>query len=266
MEKDGEVDVSRIRANERIAWHNGRYVPESQVLIPFRDRGFIYGDAVFDTTRTFGHRLFKVREHVDRLYRSLRYLRIDPGLSPAEMGAITEEVLERNLHLLGPDDDYWVVAADQPRRRPRIDGEDAVQDGPTVIVECTPLPLRERARLYRDGIRVVVPAHPPHPARGADPARQDQQLPQHDRGRPGGRARSTPGPGRCCSTCSGNLAEGRGSNIFLVRDGELLTPRERCVLPGISRQTVIELAGSSGSRAARPTSTSTTPTPPTRPS
>ena len=41
----------------------------------------------------------------------------------------------------------------------------------------------------------------------------------------------------------GHLAEGRGSNLFLVRDGELVTPRELTVLPGISRQTVIELAG-----------------------
>ena len=67
------------RASERIAYHNGSFVPEREVLVPFRDRGFKYGDAVFDTTRTFGHRVFKLAEHVERLYRSLRYLRIDPG-------------------------------------------------------------------------------------------------------------------------------------------------------------------------------------------
>src|SRR5215510_6500379 len=82
-----------MTTTERIAYFNGRYVPESQVLIPFRDRGFKYGDAVFDTTRTFGHRVFKLSEHVDRLYRSLRYLRIDPGLPAERMIAITEEVL-----------------------------------------------------------------------------------------------------------------------------------------------------------------------------
>ena len=70
-------------AGQRIAYFNGRFVPESEVLVPFRDRGFKYGDAVFDTTRTFGHRVFKLAEHVDRLYRSLQYLRIDPGIAPA---------------------------------------------------------------------------------------------------------------------------------------------------------------------------------------
>src|SRR5262245_30745610 len=92
-------------AGERIAYHNGRFVPEREVLVPFRDRGFKYGDAVFDTTRTFGHRIFKLAEHVERLYRSLRYLRIDAGIPAARMVEITEEVLAKNLPLLDPDDD-----------------------------------------------------------------------------------------------------------------------------------------------------------------
>src|SRR5262249_8815085 len=68
-----------MSAAERVAYFNGRIVPETEVRVSFRDRGFKLGDAVFDTTRTFGHRVFKLREHVDRLYRSLRYLQIDPG-------------------------------------------------------------------------------------------------------------------------------------------------------------------------------------------
>jgi branched-chain amino acid aminotransferase len=48
-------------ANERVAYHNGKIMPERDVLIPFRDRGFMAGDAAFDTTRTFGHKIFKLR-------------------------------------------------------------------------------------------------------------------------------------------------------------------------------------------------------------
>ena len=138
MEKDGEVDVSPIRANERIAWHNGRYVPESQVLIPFRDRGFKYGDAVFDTTRSFGHRLFRVQEHLERLYRSLRYLRLDPGLSPPSWpdhrGGLRAQPASPE-----PDEDYW-VSQRVTRGRPRASKRTFEQSGPTVIVECLPLP------------------------------------------------------------------------------------------------------------------------------
>ena len=227
-------------SNERIAYHNGEYLPESRVLLPFRDRGFLYGDAVFDTARTFAHRPFRLVEHVDRLYRSLRYLRIDPGLSPAEMCAITESVVERNLHLLGPHDDYW-VSQRVSRGVAAIDGEEPVQTGPTVLVECTPLPLRERASLYRDGIRVVVPAMRRTPPEALSPRAKtnnylnmivaDQEVGGID-----------PGAWAVLLDMQGHLAEGRGSNLFLVRDGALVTPRDRSVLPGISRQTVIEIA------------------------
>src|ERR1700760_407408 len=93
---------AKSRANDRVAYFNGRFVPEREVVLPFRDRGFKYGDAAFDMTRTFHGRPFKLKEHVDRLYRSLRYLRIDPGLTPAEMVAASEEGLERNPHFLTP--------------------------------------------------------------------------------------------------------------------------------------------------------------------
>ena|ERR1700676_210229 len=89
-------------ANYRVAYFNGNLVPERDVVVPFRDRGFKYGDAAFDMTRTFHGRPFKLKEHVARLYRSLRYLRIDPGLSPGEMIRVSEEVLERNRHFLTP--------------------------------------------------------------------------------------------------------------------------------------------------------------------
>ena len=66
-------DPKLIRENSRIAWYNGKFMPESQVLIPFRDRGWRYGDGAFDMTRTFNGRAFRLKEHIDRFYRSLRY-------------------------------------------------------------------------------------------------------------------------------------------------------------------------------------------------
>ena len=143
--------MSDSRPNHRVAYFNGRIVPEREVVIPFRDRSFKYGDAAFDMTRTFAGRPFKLKEHVERLYRSLRYLRIDPGLNQQEMVSASEEVLARNSHFLTPDTDYWIG-----QRVSR--GVDAVGDegwehtGPNVIVECIPLPLKKRARLFLDHI------------------------------------------------------------------------------------------------------------------
>ena len=144
-------------ANERVAWFNGRIVRESEVLIPFRDQGFLRGDAVFDMTRSFNGKAFRLAEHVARLYRSLKYLDLDPGLAPAEMAAISEDVLDRNRHLLGPGEDYW-LAQRISRGINRVPGDNWDHYGPNVIVECVPLPLRERAKHFRDGIDVVTPS------------------------------------------------------------------------------------------------------------
>ena len=226
--------------NERVAWFNGRMVRESKVMIPFRDQGFLRGDAVFDMTRSFNGKAFRIEEHVARLYRSLKYLDIDPGVSAAEMASISEEVLARNRHLLGPGEDYW-LAQRISRGVNRVPGDNWDHYGPNVIVDCVPLPLRERAKHFRDGIDVVTPSLRRTPPDSLSPRAKMHQylnLVLADR-----EAKAqNPDAWAVLLDVNGNLAEGQGSNIFLVRDGGLATPRERFVLPGISRQATIDLA------------------------
>jgi branched-chain amino acid aminotransferase len=231
-------------SNHRVAWFNGRIVPEREVVLPFRDRGFKYGDAAFDMTRTFNGRPFKLQEHIDRFCRSLRYLQIDPGLGAADLVRISEEVLQRNRHFLSADSDFWLA-----QRASR--GVDAVGDegwehtGPNVIVECIPLPLKARARLFRDGIDIVVPAIRRTSPDMLSPRAKthnylnlilaDLDAKAHDK-----KAWSV------LLDAHGHLTEGIGSNLFLVQGGAVLTPREGGVLPGISRATIIELCAEEG--------------------
>jgi branched-chain amino acid aminotransferase len=236
--------MSDSRANHRVAYFNGNIVPEREVVLPFRDRGFKYGDAAFDMTRTFHGRPFRLKEHVERFYRSLRYLRIDPGLSPGEMVRVSEEVLERNRHFLTDDTDYWLG-----QRVSR--GVDAVGDegwdhtGPNVIVECIPLPLKARARLFRDGIDIIVP-----PTRRVAPEALSPRAKTHNYlnliiADMEAKANDKEAWSVLLDT-EGHLAEGIGSNIFVVQGGAVLTPHERWVLPGISRATVIGLCATLG--------------------
>jgi branched-chain amino acid aminotransferase len=231
-------------ANEHVAWFNGKILRESEVVIPFRDQGFLKGDAVFDMTRSFGGQAFRLEQHVARLYRSLKYLDIDPGLRPAEMVAISEDVLAKNRHLLGPDEDYW-IAQRVSRGVLAAAGDDWDHYGPNVIVECQPLPLRERAPLYRSGIEVITPSLRRTPPSSLSPRAKMHQylnLILADREVKA----QNPVAWAVLLDVDGNLAEGQGSNIFLVRDGELMTPRERFVLPGVTRQAVFDLAGKLG--------------------
>jgi branched-chain amino acid aminotransferase len=229
-----------VRQNERVAYFNGKIVPESEVVIPFRDRGFLFGDAVFDTARTFAHKPFRLKEHVERLFKSMQYLRIDLGLSVAETMGISEEVLSRNLHLIDKEDDYWLTQ--RISRGPlALDRDTAAEGRPTVIVECQPLPLQKRARLYRDGIDVVVPATRRTPPDALSPRAKSHNYLNMIVGDLEARAGSTEAWAVLLDH-NGALTEGMGSNIFLVKDGRLYTPSARNVLPGVSRATVLELS------------------------
>lgn len=238
-------------SQERTAWFNGSFLPESAVRIPFRDRGFINGDGVFDTARTFRGRIHKLVEHVERLYRSMGYLRLDCGLDPAELVAITEELVARNEPLRGAGGDWWVTqrvtrgvpGGDDDGRGSGIAG--SAGDRPTVIVECTSLPLARRAPLFRDGIDVVIPWVRRVPPECLSPRAKTHNYLNLTLGQLAASGLD-PEAWAVLLDTDGNLSEGIGCNLFLVIDGVLKTPRAQKVLPGITRETVMELAAGLG--------------------
>ena len=228
-------------SNQRIVYLNGAYLPENEAVIPIKDQGFKYGDGVFDTTRTFGHKIFKLHEHLERFEKSLKYLNLDPGLSIKELARITEEVVARNLPLLNSGDDYWVTQ--RVTRGLTGDDNEAWPDWPnaTVIIECTPLPLASRAKYYRDGIQIITPSIRRVAPEMASPRAKTHNYLNFVLGDLEVEAQN-PDALSVLLDKNGNLAEGKGSNIFLIKDEKLVTPKEKYVLPGVSREVVIELS------------------------
>ena len=234
---------------EPIVFLNGKLVPESQAGIPIRDRGFIYGDAVFDAARTFNGVPFKLTEHVKRLYDSLRYVRIDPGIGMDEMEEWSRKVVEHNYPLLPPGQDMWVMQ----RVTRGVEGGPSAGSGgegaPTVLIETHAIPFVARAPLYRDGARVTTPSVPRVPPRFMSPRAKTHNylnLVLGDLEVQG----TDPGSWAVLLDEAGNLTEGRGSNIFLVKDGAVATPQGQYVLEGITRRTVLDLADGLGLETA----------------
>jgi branched-chain amino acid aminotransferase len=198
------------------------------------------GDGAFDSARSVAHKPFLFKEHVDRLYKSLGYLRLDPGLSPKEMLALTHEIFEKNRPLLAEHDDYWV--SQWVSRGMRSMNRIAAEGAPTVIIECSPLPFKDRAQSMRDGLEVITPAG----IRRTPPEAISPRYKSLSYGNlvTGDIEVQAMRPGASCILLDtrGCLCEGLGSNIFIVRDGEVLTPHERYVLAGLSRETLIGIA------------------------
>ena len=97
-----------FRFQEGTAYVNGQYVPSSQAMVSAYDSSLMFGDMVFEFTRSFTHTPFRLREHLDRLYASIKICRIDPGMSIDEMEDKTMEVINRNIHLYPPEMDFQI--------------------------------------------------------------------------------------------------------------------------------------------------------------
>ena len=227
--------------NKRVAYVNGEIVPEIEAKVSYNDVGFLYGDAVFDTTRTFGGKIFRLQQHLDRFFQSLKYMRIDPLMTQDEMSDITMEVLERNLPLLDDNEDYWVSQRVSRGVRQDLGG----LSNPTVVIETFPLPLKQRASLYKDGLQLVTPS-----VRRTPPVSQSPRAKVHNYiniVQADLEVKSqNPNASALMLDINGNLCEGMGANLFLVKDGEIFTPHEQYILAGISRQVTIDLANELG--------------------
>ena len=218
------------------AYFNGGYVPYSQVKIDPADRGFSLGDVVFDTGRTFDGAPFRLNQHIDRLYRSLTYVRIDSGLTDAEMTGITEEVLSRN-------EQHRPAVGDFTYTQFVTRGTGGVGGGarPTVCVRVSPVGFDRSAKAYREGVHGVITKIQSYSPASVDPkikhwSRMNFVLADLEANdvETGALAILTDG--------NRNITEGTGSNVFVVTNGVLRTAKDDALLQGVSRGMVFDLA------------------------
>ena len=229
--------------SSRVVYFNGQFVPEAEARVSIFDSALMYGDMAFEVTRTYNRRPFKLREHLDRLYGSLKLLEIDCGLSIDEMERITLETLERNQSTESSDMD-WQIMHDVSRG-PLDVYRTAFPDGlrPTVSINCWPLitHMGGFAPKYESGVHIVIPAQQALPAHLVDAKAKTRSRLQYQMALLQA-ARMGAGRWPVLLDPDGFLAEGPGWNIFLVKNGELLTPEPRNILLGVSRATTIKLA------------------------
>lgn len=230
---------------EKMVYLNGELVPESEAKVSVLDSGFNAGDGVYDVTRTFAHRPFKLREHTQRLFRSLGYTRIDCRMSPEEMEAATLRVLERNLPLLKENDDYavWQVVS----RGLRSSVGNRIKGPATVAIYCVHVNFPEFARHYIEGVPVVIPSTRRIPPQCLESKAKVTNKMNHSIASFEAK-QADPQAIPLMLDIDGNLSESSAHNFFLVIGGALCTPSNRNVLDGITRNTIFSLAGELGIR------------------
>lgn len=229
---------------EKLVYLNGAFVKENEAKVSIFDRGFIHGDAAFDAMRTYRHKPFRIKDYLDRFFRSMRYLQIESPLSKEEWEGVVYELLEKNLPLVGEDDEYTVML----RTTRGSSLQDILNCGPSnYMAVCKPVPLKSLAKGYKEGIHLVVPSRRRVPAESISPlaktqSRVDLMLAELDA------KRMDPNALPLLLDTNGNVAESSVMNFFMVQNGALLTPKGNC-LNGVTRMTLLELAKDMGVEA-----------------
>jgi len=230
--------------SQRVVYFNGRFVPESEARVSIYDSALVMGDMAFEVTRTVGQKPFRLDDHLKRLAHTLSALRIETGFTTERWQEITAETLTRNLPTEAENVD-WNIIHNVSRGPSGAFAEAFAPDElrPTVIISCYPLidKLAALALCYQEGIDLVVPAQRSLPGDLLDDklktrSRLHYQLANFQA------AEIRAGAWAALVDPAGHLTEGTSGNLFLVRDGELLTPKAKNLLPGITRHLVIELA------------------------
>lgn len=213
---------------------NGQMLPKSQAGINVFDHGLLYGDGVFEGIRVYRGRIFKLEQHLDRLYECAGRIRLDLAkhVSRDEMTQIMRRCIEANEITEG----YIRLVVTR--------GVGTLGLNPFLCPEPGVVCIADQIQLYTDemyeqGMRVVVAERPRIPVECLDPRIKSlnylnnilAKVEAIDAG---------------CLECimlntDGRVAEGSGDNIFVVKDGELHTPPvTEGLLEGITRRFVID--------------------------
>ncbi len=214
---------------------NGRFVPREEARISVFDHGFLDGDGVFEGIRAYDGRVFRLEEHIERLFHSARAIMLDIPQSREELQQAVLEACRRN----GIESGYIRLVVSRGPGDLGIDPRNC-RDGPTVVVIVDQLTMYPRS-MYEQGMAVITTV-----TRRTSPATLD----------PGIKSlnylnnilaklevnRAGVGEGIMLNL-EGYVTEATGDNIFLVERGTLFTPPAYLgILEGITRNTVIELA------------------------
>ena len=226
---------------ELLVYIDGKYYPKSQAKISVYDHGLLYGDGVFEGIRAYNGVVFKLREHIDRLYRSARVIMLEIPLTKEEMiNAVLETLRKNNLH-----DAYIRLVVTRgvgdlgldPRKCPK----------PTVIIITDVIKLHSKEAKER-GIRALIVWVKRDPV---DATSHEVKSLNYMNSILGKIEANVAGFDEAiCLDKNGHISEGIAENIFIVKNGKIITPPTSTgALVGITRDVIMKLAEKLGYKA-----------------
>ncbi|RJX18325.1 MAG: branched-chain-amino-acid transaminase [Desulforudis sp.] len=221
-----------------IIYVDGEFVPEEKAVTSIFDHGFLYGDGVFEGIRAYHGRVFKLAAHVDRLYDSARSILLNIPISKEEMTEVVLETMRRNGLRAG----YIRLVVSRGKGDLGLDPRNC----PRAAVFCigASIQLYPEA-LYEKGLEVVTVATKRNLNEALSPRIKSLNYLNNVLAKIEASLAGT--LEAIMLNAEGYVAEATGDNIFIVKDGILITPPSHVgILEGITRNTVMDLARRQG--------------------
>ncbi|MBR5626858.1 MAG: branched-chain-amino-acid transaminase [Thermoguttaceae bacterium] len=213
---------------------SGRLVDQEDAKVSVYDHGFLYGDGIFEGMRCYNGRVFRLKEHLDRLWDSAQTLWMKIPMTKEEMSAAIYETLKANNFV----DAYIRLVVTRGRGTLGLDAH--LCSDPQVIIITNALSLYTE-EFYEKGLKIVTASTIRMPADSMNPRVKSLNYLNNIM------AKIEAYQAGCEEALmlnhKGEVAECTGDNIFILRKGKLLTPpTDACILEGVTRNAVIDVA------------------------
>jgi branched-chain amino acid aminotransferase len=220
-----------------IIYIDGKYLPEGLAKVSVFDHGLLYGDGVFEGIRAYNGRVFRLKEHLDRLYDSAKTLDITPPITKDAMAEVICETLRRNKL----KDAYIRPIITRGVGDLGLDPRKCEKASAIVIAVTWGAMYGD---LYEKGLKAVTVSVRRNPAECLPPNVKSLNYLNNILAKI--EANYKGGDEAIFFDTNGYVSEGSGDNLYVVKNGEILTPHTLNNLRGITRMVVLEIAESLG--------------------
>jgi len=230
-----------VASETRLVNFNGELIEETEAKISIYDSALMFGDMVFEMTRSFNKQQFKLEEHISRLYAGIKILRIPLELTQTQMIDECLRTVEVNEHLFEANDEHRLMIDVSRGLLGIYQNIEGLRKGPNLIIADFPLrwTVATMGSLFDTGINMVITSQRAIPASLMDPKIKNRSRLFYLMANIEASQMEGDNNWALLLGTDGFITEGTGDNFFIVKDGVVITPEGRDVLRGISREYVM---------------------------
>ena len=228
-------------SKNRLVFFNEKFIPENEARISIYDSALMFGDMIFEMTRSFKGKQFLLDKHVDRLLLGIKILRVPFKYSKKQVINFCYDTIEKNKYAFEKDDEHRLMIDVSRGLLGIYNGIEGLHSGPNLIIADFPLrwTVRNMGKLFDNGINAVITSQRAIPSMFMDPKIKNRSRLFYLTANIEASLFKGENNWALLLDTNGFISEGTGDNFFIVKDNKVFTPKGKDILRGISRDYVI---------------------------